>query len=94
MPIQSFRDPRLADVLERRAPRGLKPDVLGVLRRKLVMLDAARTLSDLRVPPANHLEALVGDRKGQYSIRVNRQYRLCFVWTELGPADVEFVDYH
>jgi proteic killer suppression protein len=63
-------------------------------RRKLDMLHQARSLGDLRVPPANRLEALSGDRRGQYSIRINDQWRLCFIWTEEGPADVEIVDYH
>ena len=58
------------------------------------MLDSATSLDDLRDPPGNRLEALSGDREGQYSIRVNDQFRLCFVWTEAGPAQVEFVDYH
>lgn len=58
------------------------------------MLHRAANLNDLRVPPANHLEALAGDRKGQHSIRVNQQWRVCFVWTADGPSDVEIVDYH
>jgi proteic killer suppression protein len=58
------------------------------------MLDAAPVLNDLRFPPGNRLEALSGDRQGQHSIRVNDQFRLVFVWTDAGPADVEFVDYH
>jgi len=62
--------------------------------RKLDMLDAARTLSDLRVPPGNRLEALAGNRKGQHSIRVNDQWRICFVWTAAGPSRVEIVDDH
>ena len=62
--------------------------------RKLDMLHQARDVGDLRAPPANRLEALSGDRKGQYSIRVNDQWRLCFIWTEEGPADVELIDYH
>jgi proteic killer suppression protein len=57
-------------------------------------LDAAKTLDFLRSPPGNQLEALKGDRVGQYSIRVNDQFRVCFVWTDSGPADVEIVDYH
>jgi proteic killer suppression protein len=57
-------------------------------------LDAAKTLDFLRSPPGNRLEALKGDRVGQYSIRVNDQFRVCFVWTDSGPADVEIVDYH
>lgn len=62
--------------------------------RKLAMLNAASRLEDLRVPPGNRLEALQGDRAGQHSIRVNDQYRVCFVWTDAGPAHVEIVDYH
>jgi proteic killer suppression protein len=64
------------------------------LERKLTMLDAAALLGDLRIPPNNRLEALKGDRAGQYSIRVNDQWRLCFVWTAAGPTNVECVDYH
>lgn len=63
-------------------------------RRKLLMLDAAHVLNDLRQPPGNRLEALRGDRAGAYSIRINDQWRLCFVWTQAGPQDVEIVDYH
>lgn len=66
----------------------------SVAMRKLAMLNRAARLDDLRVPPGNHLELLVGDRTGQYSIRINGQYRFCFVWTAQGPADVEIVDYH
>jgi proteic killer suppression protein len=58
------------------------------------MLNRAARLEDLRIPPSNHLEALQGDREGQHSIRVNRQWRVCFAWTESGPKDVEIVDYH
>jgi toxin HigB-1 len=66
----------------------------AVAVRKLDMLDAATGLADLRSPPGNQLEALKGDRAGQYSIRINRQWRLCFRWTPNGPEDVEIVDYH
>lgn len=65
-----------------------------VALRKLAMLDAAVSLKDLRVPPANRLEALRGNRAGQYSIRINDQYRICFTWTATGPTDVEICDYH
>lgn len=65
-----------------------------VTRRKLDMLDAATKLVDLRLPPGNRLEALKGDRKGQHSIRINDQWRICFVWTDEGPTEVEIVDYH
>ncbi len=62
--------------------------------RKLVQLDLAVNINDMRAPPGNQLEALVGDRKGQWSIRINDQFRICFRWTEDGPEDVEIVDYH
>lgn len=65
-----------------------------VASRKLDQLDSVSTLEELRVPPGNRLEALSGDRAGQHSIRINEQYRICFVWTERGPASVEIVDYH
>jgi toxin HigB-1 len=65
-----------------------------VARRKLRYLNAAGDLGDLRSPPGNRLEALAGDRGGQHSIRINNQFRVCFVWTVEGPAEVEIVDYH
>ena len=68
--------------------------IANIAIRKLAQLDAAHTLDFLRSPPGNHLEALKGKRKGQYSIRVNDQFRVCFHWTKEGPADVEIVDYH
>ena len=61
---------------------------------KLDAIDSAALLDDLRIPPGNRLEALKGDRRGQYSVRINNQYRICFRWTEAGPVDVEVVDYH
>lgn len=63
-------------------------------RRKLLLLDAAGALNDLRMPPGNRLEALKGDRKGQHSIRINNQWRICFAWRDGGAEDVEIVDYH
>ncbi len=69
-------------------------NIQPVVERKLLLLDAATNLQDLASPPNNRLEALKGDRKGQHSIRVNDQYRLCFRWTQTGPEDVELVDYH
>lgn len=69
-------------------------NIQPVVERKLLLLDAATTLQDLASPPNNRLEALKGDRKGQHSIRINDQYRLCFRWTKNGPEDVELVDYH
>ncbi len=70
------------------------PSISKSLYRKLQMLDAACALKDLRVPPGNRLEALKGDRKGQYSIRVNSQWRLCFIWADAEAREVEFCDYH
>jgi proteic killer suppression protein len=69
-------------------------NILAVAVRKLDMLNAAATLADLRLPPGNQLEALGGDRAGQHSIRISRQWRVCFVWTPAGPDRVEIVDYH
>ncbi|MEW9878321.1 type II toxin-antitoxin system toxin GraT [Pseudomonas putida] len=69
-------------------------DIKSVAERKLAMLDAATELRDLRSPPGNRLESLSGNRAGQHSIRVNDQWRLCFIWTEHGPVNVEIVDYH
>jgi toxin HigB-1 len=66
----------------------------SIAERKLAQLEAAQTLDFLRAPPGNRLEALKGDRRGQYSIRINDQWRICFRWTEAGPSDVEIVDYH
>ncbi|MGQ7064471.1 MAG: type II toxin-antitoxin system RelE/ParE family toxin [Caulobacterales bacterium] len=68
--------------------------VSRIAARKLALLNAATLLDDLKAPPGNRLEALKGDRAGQHSIRVNDQWRICFVWTETGPADVEITDYH
>lgn len=69
-------------------------NIQTIAMRKLAILNQAATLGDLRVPPGNRLEALRGDRIGQYSIRINDQFRLCFRWTTVGPEDIEIVDYH
>lgn len=69
-------------------------NIQTIAMRKLAILNQAATLGDLRVPPGNRLEALRGDRIGQYSIRINDQFRLCFRWTTVGPEDVEIIDYH
>ena len=92
--IKSFRNDRTRAAFEGVASKGFPADLLAVIRRKLGYLNAATTLNDLRAPPGNRLEALKGDREGRYSIRVNDQWRICFVWTVEGPKDVEFVDYH
>lgn len=92
--IGSFADRETALVWSGRRSRRLPADIQGVALRKLRMLNQARVLTDLRVPPANRLERLKGGRRGQHSIRINRQWRVCFIWTEGGPTDVEIVDYH
>ncbi|MEZ4650986.1 MAG: type II toxin-antitoxin system RelE/ParE family toxin [Candidatus Eisenbacteria bacterium] len=96
--IASFADPGTEEVFNgqatKRARRVCPQALWQVARRKLEYLDSAGALEDLRVPPGNRLEALAGDRSGQHSIRINDQYRVCFVWGETGPADVEIVDYH
>ena len=91
--IQSFRCKQTRSLFEGGDPprfRAFKDSAI----RKLTQLDAAQTLEFLRSPPGNQLEALKGDRKGQYSIRINSQFRLCFIWTNNGPVDVEIVDYY
>jgi proteic killer suppression protein len=92
--IRSFADKRTAVVWDDRMPKGFPSDLATVSRRKLRMLAAATRLGDLRTPPANRLEALAGDRTGQHSIRINDQWRLCFLWRENDAYDVEIVDYH
>ena len=91
--IQSFKCKDTLALFEGKNPRRFKAFV-SVAERKLAQLDAAQTLDFLKAPPGNHLEALKGDRKGQHSIRINDQWRLCFKWSEMGPTDVEIVDYH
>jgi proteic killer suppression protein len=92
--IASFKDRRTAAVFYGRLPKGFPPDLLSVGRRKLGYLDAAAKLDDLRAPPGNRLEALQGNRSGQHSIRVNDQYRICFIWRAGNAEAVEIVDYH
>jgi len=92
--IRSFRDRITEAVFKGEGPKGFPADLVKVARRKLRYLNAAGDLSDLRSPPGNRLEALMGNRQGQHSIRINDQFRVCFVWTTEGPAEVEVVDYH
>lgn len=96
--IRSFHDQGTEDVFNRRrtkAARRTCPEALWrVAQRKLDQLNAAVSLGSLRIPPGNRLEALDGDRQGQHSIRINDQYRVCFVWTDEGPERVEITDYH
>jgi proteic killer suppression protein len=93
MPIQAFKCEDTRDLFEGIRCRRFV-NIETVAMRKLAMLNRAAVLEDLRIPPNNRLEALQGDREGQHSIRVNRQWRVCFIWTEGGPKDVEIVDYH
>jgi proteic killer suppression protein len=96
--IVSFKDTATQDIFNgenTKAARKTCPETLWkVAQRKLDQLDSVTTLEELRIPPGNRLEALVGSRNGQYSIRINDQYRICFVWYEQGPEEVEIVDYH
>jgi proteic killer suppression protein len=92
--IKSFRDKDAEHLFRRQRVKRLGADVQRLALRKLRMLDAATSLDDLRVPPANRLEKLKGGRAGQYSIRVNRQWRICFRWRSGDAHDVEIVDYH
>lgn len=96
--IRSFRDAGSEDLFYGRstkAARKILPQALwSVAAKKLDAIDSAGMLEDLRVPPGNRLEALRGDRAGQHSVRINSQYRVCFVWTDAGADDVQVVDYH
>lgn len=91
--IKSFRCSKTADLANGKFVKSFDA-FAAVARRKLRQLEIAGTLEDLRVPPGNRLEALKGDRKGQHSIRINDQFRVCFRWTAAGAEDVEIVDYH
>lgn len=92
--IRSFRDKESEKIFQRQRSRKLPHDIQQIALRKLRMLHNSQTLGDLRIPPANRLEKLSGDREGQYSIRVNDQWRICFVWLDGDAHDVEIVDYH
>jgi len=92
--ILGFRDKETEAVWQGETSRRLPIEIQQTARRKLRMLNNAQTLADLKIPPANRLEALKGDRKRQHSIRINDQWRICFVWTAAGPINVEIVDYH
>jgi len=92
--IRSFRDKDTEKAFLRERIRRLDRELRRVAHRKLLVLDAAEFLTDLRFPPGNRLEKLTGDRGGQYSIRINDQWRVCFRWREGDAYDVEIVDYH
>lgn len=91
--IQSFKCKDTQALYEGKSPRKFKA-FAQVAERKISQLEAAQTLDFLKAPPGNRLEALKGDRRGQHSIRINDQWRICFVWSGVGPADVEIVDHH
>ena len=92
--IRSFKDRRTQALARGEIVKGVPADVQRRAVNKLFLLDTVTRLDDLRVPPSNRLEALTGQRAGQHSIRVNEQWRICFVWTSDGVQDAEFVDYH
>lgn len=92
--IRNFKDKETEKIFQRQRSPKLPSEIQQVALRKLRMLNRAETLQDLRVPPANRLERLSGNREGQYSIRVNNQWRICFKWEEGDAIDVEIVDYH
>jgi proteic killer suppression protein len=92
--IRSFRDRESARVWDGMRSRRLPAEIQDAALRKLRLLSAASRLEDLRVPPGNRLEALSGDRRGAYSIRINQQWRICFRWLNGGAEDVEICDYH
>jgi proteic killer suppression protein len=92
--IVNFRDDETATIWAGRRSRRLPRDIQAVALRKLRLLNNARRLADLGVPPANRLETLKGERRGQHSIRINDQWRICFVWRDNNAHEVEIVDYH
>ncbi len=96
--ILSFRDNGTEDIFNGKNTKEARKTCLENLWktavRKLDLLDSVKELNELKIPPGNRLEALEGNRKGQHSIRINDKYRICFIWSENGPTDVEIVDYH
>lgn len=92
--IRSFRGKDTGAIWHRRYVKKLSPELSRLAYNKLVLVNAAASINDLRMPPANRLEKLVGARAGQYSIRVNDQWRICFTWSSSGASNVELVDYH
>ena len=92
--LRSFADKDTERVWRRERSRRLDQATQRAALRKLLIMDAAESLDDLRIPPGNRLEKLRGDRAGRYSIRINQQWRICFRWSPAGPGDVEIVDYH
>jgi proteic killer suppression protein len=92
--IRSFKCRETEKIYLGKYSKKFPHEIQGRAMRKLIMLDASRSINDLRIPPSNRLESLYGDRSGQWSIRINDQYRLCFTWSKDGADAVEIVDYH
>jgi len=92
--IKSFSNKETEKIFNRQFSSKLPQNIQRVARKKLAILDAAPRLNDLRIPPGNQLEALKGDRKGQHSVRINDQWRICFKWSDGDAKDVEITDYH
>jgi proteic killer suppression protein len=92
--IRSFRGKDAEAIWQRRFVKRLSPELSRLAYNKLVLINAADAINDLRVPPGNRLEKLAGDRAGQYSVRVNDQWRICFMWSASGASNVQLVDYH
>lgn len=92
--IKSTHGKLIKKLIEGRGGKGFPADLVRRAERKIAQLDAAHTLEDLKIPPSNELELLVGDRKGQHSIRINQQWRICFRWEGNDAYEVEIVDYH
>jgi len=92
--IISFKDKLTKSIDDGSVRKGFPPDLIRRAQQLLNFLNYARNINDLRSPPGNRLEKLSGDREGQHSVRINKQWRICFVWTEQGPEDVEITDYH
>lgn len=92
--IRSFKDKLTQSIDDGTVRKGFPADLVRRAQQLLTVLNAATSLEDLRSPPGNRLEKLSGDREGQHSIRINKQWRICFVWTEAGPGEVEITDYH
>ena len=96
--IQSFKDAGTLDIFNgentKNARKTCPQSLWRVAARKLDQLDSVTALQELKIPPGNQLEALLGERQGQHSIRINEKYRVCFIWTDFGPEQAEIVDYH
>ena len=92
--IRSFRDKDSGAIRHRRYVKKLSPELSRLTYNKLVLINAAESINDLRVPPGKRLEKLAGRRAGHYSVRVNDQWRICFTWSASGPGNVELIDYH